>query len=91
MTVDPGLPELLHEQLAEVLRSQLLDGTLPPRRKVPTQEELSERYGVSRGTVLRATRQLTQEGLLQWVKGRGLFAADEAAVEKLRRSRAKKR
>lgn len=91
MTVDPDSPELLFEQLAEVLRQQITDGTIPPRKKIPTQEELSERYEVSRGTVLRATRMLTDEGLLRWVPGRGLFSADPDVVERLKRNRARKK
>jgi GntR family transcriptional regulator len=91
VTVDPDSPDLLFEQLAEIIRQQILDGTLPPRRKAPTQEELSETYGVSRGTVLRATNVLTDEGLLRWVKGRGLFTADDDVVARFKRSRAKKR
>ncbi len=91
MTVDPDSPDLLFEQLAEVLRQQLADGTLPPRRKIPTQEELSERYKVSRGTVLRATKMLTEEGLVRWVKGRGLFTADPDVIEKWKRARSRKR
>ena len=85
MTVDPDSPDLLFEQLAEVLRQQLADGTIPPRHKMPTQEVLSEQYGVSRGTVLKATNLLTEEGLIRWVKGRGLFSSDKEIIERFKR------
>jgi DNA-binding GntR family transcriptional regulator len=89
--VDPDSPDLLFEQLAEILRQQLADGTIPPRHKLPTQEVLADRYQVSRGTVLKATGLLTDEGLIRWVKGRGLFSADADTIEKFKRSRARKR
>ena len=87
MTIDPGSPDLLFEQLAELIRQQLVDGTLPPRRKIPTQEQLADTYGVSRGTVLRATAILTEEGLLRFVPGRGLFTADADVIERLKRAK----
>ena len=90
MSIDPGDPMLLFEQLVELIKQQLVDGTLPPRRKIPTQEQLADAYGVSRGTVLRATASLTEEGLLTFVPGRGLFTADADVIEKLKRSRKKR-
>jgi GntR family transcriptional regulator len=76
MTVDPDSPDLLFEQVAEILRGQIASGELPPRRKLPTQEDLADQLKVSRGTVLRATRVFTDEGLIRFVPGRGLFTVD---------------
>jgi len=42
MTLDHGSPDLLFEQLAELIRSQIAGGELPPRRKLLTQEELAD-------------------------------------------------
>ena len=91
MSIDRDSPDLLFEQVADLLRRQIASGELPPRRKLATQEELADQLQVSRGTVLRATKVLTDEGLLRFVPGRGLFTADAPAIERFKRSRAKKR
>jgi GntR family transcriptional regulator, transcriptional repressor for pyruvate dehydrogenase complex len=51
----------------------ILDGALPPGAALPTEHELSERFGVHRSTVREAIRQVEQEGLLQRREGRRLF------------------
>jgi DNA-binding GntR family transcriptional regulator len=89
--LDPASPDLLFEQLAELIRSQIASGELAPRRKLPTQEDLADHYKVSRGTVLRATKNLTDEGVIRFVPGKGLFVADADVVERFKRARARKR
>jgi GntR family transcriptional regulator len=91
MELDRGSPDVLFEQLAELIRTQIESGELPPRRKLMTQDEMAEHYQVSRGTVLRATKILTDEGLLRFVPGKGLFSADPEVIERFRRSRSRKR
>jgi GntR family transcriptional regulator len=56
-----------------ILRHEFADGT-----RLPTEAELSERYGVSRQTVRRAFHDLVSEGMVQRVPGRGTFAATQA-------------
>jgi GntR family transcriptional regulator, transcriptional repressor for pyruvate dehydrogenase complex len=51
----------------------ILDGDLAPGAALPTEQELSERFGVHRSTVREALRQVEQEGLLQRREGRRLF------------------
>ncbi len=53
-----------------------------------------QRYGVSRGTMARATDLLTDQGLVRWVKGRGLWTAEPeviAAWKKKRQAERRKR
>lgn len=90
MTVDPDSPDLLFEQVAEILRGQIASGELPPRKKLPTQEGLADELGISRGTVLKATNLLTHEGLIRFVPGRGLFTADADVIDRWKRSRGRK-
>jgi GntR family transcriptional regulator len=91
MSLDPDSPDPLFEQLADLLREQIASGELPPRRKLMTQDQMADHYQVSRGTVLRATNLLTQDGLVRWSKGKGLYVADADVVERFKRSRARKR
>jgi DNA-binding FadR family transcriptional regulator len=47
------------------LRRRILDGSLQQAQALPTEAELSERFGVHRSTVREGLRQLEQEGLLR--------------------------
>ncbi|WP_406317755.1 GntR family transcriptional regulator [Streptosporangium sp. NBC_01639] len=59
-----------HEVAAE-LRTAITTGVYAPGTKIPKEEQLEERYGVSRTTVRRAVAQLASEGLLQPVRRGG--------------------
>jgi len=91
VTLNPDDPDPLFEQLAELLREQIATGKLRPRQKLMTQEQMADHYAVSRGTILRATNALTEEGLIRWSKGKGLFTADADVIERWKRARSKKR
>jgi DNA-binding GntR family transcriptional regulator len=91
MSIDRGAPEELHLQLAEILRAQIESGELPPRSKLPPQLDMVQQYGISRGTVARATGLLADEGLVRWVKGRGLYTAEPDAIAAWKRERSAER
>jgi GntR family transcriptional regulator, transcriptional repressor for pyruvate dehydrogenase complex len=55
------------------LKSRILDGSLPPGSKVPSEAELIEEYGVSRTVVREAITRLRAEGLVETLPGRGSF------------------
>ena len=63
----------VYQQLAEILRTKIESGEIPPRRAIPSKRVLSESYHVSPGTVERAIQALRAEGYLKTVMGRGLF------------------
>jgi GntR family transcriptional regulator len=69
-----GLP--LHRQLADRLRGQILDGALPPGAQLPTEAELTERYGVTRPTIRQAVAQLRTEGWVETRHGAGSFVRE---------------
>lgn len=62
-----------YRQLAQILRSQILTGELPPNTQLPTGEELAQTYCLSRGTVRQAVSQLEAEGLVRTEQGLGSF------------------
>jgi GntR family transcriptional regulator len=78
---DPSAPEPMFEQLADHLRGLIEAGNLGPRTKLEPQLEMADHYGVSRGTVARATEILTDEGLIRWVKGKGLYTAEADVID----------
>lgn len=53
--------------------------SLKPGQAIPSQPELSTRFGVSAGTVAEAVKTLEKEGLVVRFKGSGVYVADPAA------------
>ncbi|EFL33101.1 transcriptional regulator [Streptomyces viridochromogenes DSM 40736] len=58
-------------QVAELLRDRIKDGTYPADSLLPPQRELAAGLGVSRDTIQRVLRQLSDEGLLDIRQGSG--------------------
>lgn len=62
-----------YRQLLQLLRTRILAGELPPGARLPTEDELMQTYGLSRGTVRRAIEQLGAEGLIFTAQGSGSY------------------
>ncbi|MEJ2171232.1 MAG: histidine utilization repressor [Woeseiaceae bacterium] len=65
-----------YQQLKEMIIGRISSGDLRPRDRVPSENELVESMQVSRMTANRALRELTDEGYVNRVAGRGTFVAD---------------
>ena len=66
----------LHRKIHEVLRTRILQGRFGSSGKLPTEAQLMEEFKVSRITVMRAMRDLQQEGLIWRRQGAGSFVRD---------------
>lgn len=75
VTIDRGAPEPLYQQLAQLIRGQIADGTLPPRSKLGTLEELAGEHHLAISTVQKAVGLLKAEGLVVTWTGRGMYVA----------------
>lgn len=64
----------LYDQLVDVLRDKIAN-ELEPGDLLPSERELTERYGLSRTTVRQALRELENLGLVYRRHGRGTFVA----------------
>ena len=76
-------PTDLHEQVAAEIRRAIAEGEAKPGERLPPARDLAAVLGVNRNTVLRALRQLRDEGLLEFRRGRGITVAatpDHGAV-----------
>ncbi|WP_436492164.1 GntR family transcriptional regulator [Actinokineospora sp. HUAS TT18] len=62
-----------YEQIADVLRERMTDGSLRPGDRLPTQDALSEQFNVSRIVARQALDILEGEGLIDRVRGGGTF------------------
>jgi GntR family transcriptional regulator/MocR family aminotransferase len=60
------------------LRSAIVDGRLKPGARLPSTRSLAVQYGVSRGTVVTAFKQLRDEGYTSSTVGAGTFVNAEA-------------
>ena len=74
MSVNPGLAEVPHRQIAASLRQRLRAGEWPPGERLPSIPALANEYGVAKQTVQRTIDQLRVEGLLITRPGSGTYA-----------------
>ncbi len=71
----------LYAQLLVRIRERILDGSLPPGAQLPTELELAQEYGISRGTVRQALSVLESEGLVDRTQRRGTFVRHPPAAQ----------
>jgi len=62
----------LYEQVAAEIRRAISDGEAKPGERLPPAKDLAAVLGVNTNTVFRALRQLRDEGLLEFRRGRGI-------------------
>ncbi|QBY00808.1 GntR family transcriptional regulator [Rhodophyticola sp. CCM32] len=62
-----------YQQLADVIRSDILNGTYASGDRLPSEQELCRIYAISRGTVVKAFDLLVKEGVAVRRQGAGTF------------------
>ena len=72
-----------YRDIVDELRASILDGRLDAGARLPSENELAERYGTSRPTVRRAVALLKAEGLVSTEQGRGVFVRPKPHVRLL--------
>jgi GntR family transcriptional regulator len=73
--IDRDQPTELNEQVAAEIRRAIADGEAKPGERLPPARDLAAVLGVNTNTVLRALRDLRDEGLLEFRRGRGITVA----------------
>lgn len=63
----------IYLQLREIIRNKIEDGEYMPGTAIPSENKLSELFGINRITTRNAVDALVYEGLLQRVQGKGVF------------------
>lgn len=66
-----------YRRVKDFITERVLSGDWPSGQRVPSENELTGQFGVSRMTVNRALRELTAEGWLIRVQGAGSFVAEQ--------------
>ena len=71
-------PDLeLHERVAAEIRGDIARGDVRSGQRLPPARDMAAVLGVHTNTVLRALRQLRDEGVLEFRRGRGVTVTGE--------------
>lgn len=73
----------LYANLKETLINEIANGELKPGDQLPSHHTLCEQFNVSYMTMRRAISELTQEGMLIAIQGKGIFVAENKQVVEL--------
>ena len=63
--------------LMEELRAEILSGKIQPGEKLPSENQLTEKYSLSRHTVRKAIAYLEKEGYVEAYHGKGTFCSEK--------------
>jgi GntR family transcriptional regulator len=75
MKIEPLSPVPLHEQVAAAIRRAIAEGEAGSGERLPPARDLAAVLGVNANTVLRALRELRDEGIVEFRRGRGVTVA----------------
>jgi len=64
-----------YHQLMEIIKEMIRSGELKQGMRIPSENELQEKYGVSNTTVRKAINELLHEGIIYREQGKGTFVA----------------
>lgn len=76
---DGAIP--LNQQLCELIREQIENGTYQVGEQIPSESKLGEQYGLSRVTVRSAVDHLVEDNILVRIQGKGTFVAAPTQVQ----------
>ncbi|MCL4560450.1 MAG: GntR family transcriptional regulator [Chloroflexi bacterium] len=70
----------IYRQIAEEIRSEILEGRLQPGDRLPSIRELTRRWNCTAGTAQRAYQELRQQGLVASPAGKGTHVSGQIDV-----------
>jgi len=79
-------PLPVYQQVANILRSQIVAQESDRPVRLPNEEQLAQTHGVARGTIRQALQVLRDEGLIEQARGRGTVTVP-AGIQSWRRRR----
>ncbi len=82
-TLDRHSPTPLYQQLSDLLAGAIRDGQLKQGEQLPSENELIERFNVSRFVVRQTLNNLGRQGLIYTEQGRGSFVAARKIIKPL--------
>lgn len=73
-------------RVASELRRKIINGSLPPHTRLPSQARIREEYGVSDTVALEARKVLMAEGLVEGRSGSGTYVRERSVPRRVSRS-----
>jgi GntR family transcriptional regulator len=83
MSPNPQSAIPLYFQIQQDLASLIASGAIAPGGRLPTEEALVEKYGVSRTTIRKAIQELERLELIEIRRGKGTFVRSEKITQEL--------
>lgn len=80
------MADLKYMDIVTDIKAGITEGALKPNDKIQSENELSEKYNLSRQTVRHAISVLENEGLVIRIKGSGTYVAENAITDKKNRN-----
>lgn len=81
--IDKNSPIPIYYQIEEAIKALIEKGNLEPGDALPSENEYTDMYGVSRMTIRQAITNLVNAGYLYRQKGRGTFVAEHKIEQTL--------
>lgn len=78
----------IFQQIATIIMTEIIDGSLHPGDRIPSENELSNFYTINRATVRKGLQLLVDQHIIYKKRGIGMFVAEKALIE-LKNSRHK--
>jgi len=72
----------IYRCLAISMAKDIVDGTIPPGARLPAHRDLSFQLAISLGTVTKAYALLERQGLVNAIRGRGMFVVEHPPLER---------
>lgn len=79
--IDHEGPVTPYRQLAAILKARIARGDWAPGRRMASENDLVQQYGLARTTVRRAIAVLVEDGAVTVVPQRGTFVAEKPVGE----------
>lgn len=76
--IDKDNNKPIYKQLVDEILEDIKQGRLNAEDKLPTERELAERLGISRGTVKKAYKELADNGVIEVIQGSGSYIHNSA-------------
>ena len=79
--LDESLP--IFQQIAQIIRNDIVEGQIKEGEKVPSENELSNFYNINRATVRKGLQTLVDEEIIYKKRGIGMFVMEGAKAKLL--------
>lgn len=79
--IKPESPIPLYYQLITILLDEIQSGEIKPNEAIPTEQELKDKYGISRTTIRKAISELTHANILESRHAKGIYVKKENPEE----------